>query len=732
MKILKYFLSAVALLSLVAACNHDPDELVLPTTDLSIAAHGKVIVNGLTVDEDFTLVWSTVRFASASAVEYTVEAQLNDGFMTLGSTSNTHFSLKNSELFDVLGIALTGNYGIDFRVTAVSAAGETRQQTLTVPFEYTKITYLWIPGDYQGWNFSGAISRLLQGDDGIFRGFVQLPAGGEFKFSSQPDWGGTNYGVGEAEGLLSTDGEAKNLSAAAGLYYVELDAEALAYVMLPLTSVSLIGEGVGGWTDDVEMAYDAKTRTWVGFADAAAGKEYKIRFNKTWDIEAGDAKYNCSLGGVAADLQIASNTNLAVESEDGITAFTLSIFDYPYNIKEGAVEENPEVLYLASSVDDWNYLAAPKLSLLEENKFYGLVNFLGAASPEVLLARLQTSLGKQYGGDAAALVTYPGGAEAEPIAAAAGLNFYAVDLASAPQALYETAITDAALLLDGEGAAPIAMTADGEGKWTLTHTFDATGKFSILLNGGKIECGGTEYPAVLGGSCTALTLDGAELNITKGEHEFVLDLTVAPMTLSIDGEVADLQLYPATLGVTGSYQGWAPGDAPQLWGNVETGNYWGYLSMFAEGGVEFKFTYADTWVSGQTVEGSVNEFNLGVGDNMKIAEGLYRWDVDLDAMTAKATPLTKVGLIGDGVGSWDVDVELVRDPADGLYKAKGVTTADGEFKIRFDGAWAYSLGGDPENLTDNNAGNMPIAAGKFDFALDLTHTPYKVTVTAAE
>ncbi len=73
---------------------------------------------------------------------------------------------------------------------------------------------------------------------------------------------------------------------------------------------------------------------------------------------------------------------------------------------------------------------------------------------------------------------------------------------------------------------------------------------------------------------------------------------------------------------------------------------------------------------------------------MMIADGLYRWDVDLDAMTAKATPLTKVGLIGSAFGAdgWSDDqVELVRDAADGLYKAAGVTFVDGVIKVRFNG-----------------------------------------------
>ncbi len=240
---------------------------------------------------------------------------------------------------------------------------------------------------------------------------------------------------------------------------------------------------------------------------------------------------------------------------------------------------------------------------------------------------------------------------------------------------------------------------------------------------------------MLGGSCGSLVLDGAMLNMAKGEHELVLDLTTSPMTLSIDGSTADPVLFPETIGVTGDFGDidWKADAAPQLAGDIETGKYWGYVSMYGltHG---FKFTYGATWVPGQAVEGADNEFTLGAGDNMMIADGLYRWDVDLDAMTAKATPLTKVGLIGSAFGAdgWSDDqVELVRDAADGLYKAAGVTFVDGVIKVRFNGEWTYSLGGALDNMVHNGA-DVTVTAGKFDLALDLTHTPHKLTLTAAE
>jgi hypothetical protein len=88
MKIWKYILSAAALLAL-GACNHDADEMVIPTRNLDIAAHNAVVVNDVTAAEEFTLTWSAAKFGVQTEVEYTVSATVDGGqAVTLGTTTN--------------------------------------------------------------------------------------------------------------------------------------------------------------------------------------------------------------------------------------------------------------------------------------------------------------------------------------------------------------------------------------------------------------------------------------------------------------------------------------------------------------------------------------------------------------------------------------------------------------------------------------------------------------------
>jgi len=75
-------------------------------------------------------------------------------------------------------------------------------------------TFLWVPGDYQGWAPANAPTLMSVSDDGIYVGSVTFPADAaslKFKFTSDPDWDHTNYGDG-GDGKLSTDNTAGDLS----------------------------------------------------------------------------------------------------------------------------------------------------------------------------------------------------------------------------------------------------------------------------------------------------------------------------------------------------------------------------------------------------------------------------------------------------------------------------------------------------------------------------------------
>lgn len=181
--------------------------------------------------------------------------------------------------------------------------GETGWYKLTVnmytrAYTLEKLTippYLWVPGNQQGWAPATASQLYTTNMDMVYTGFIYL--NGEFKFTSKAGWDGTNYGY-SADGVLSTDGGAKNLSAAEGFYFISANTQAMTYQLTLINTVSLIGSSVGGWdkANDVDMTYNKTTNSYSITTNLAVG-ELKFRMNHDWAINLGGETSALTVGG---------------------------------------------------------------------------------------------------------------------------------------------------------------------------------------------------------------------------------------------------------------------------------------------------------------------------------------------------------------------------------------------------------------------------------------------------
>ena len=179
---------------------------------------------------------------------------------------------------------------------------------------------LYVPGGHQGWNPATASVLYSPNLDWKFDGYVNMPAGNEFKFTSTPDpnWGGTNYGNG-GNGTLSTDGGAGNLTVAdAGFYRLTVDLSKEPYTYTATaTNWGLIGSATaGGWDASTPMTLNAATGEWTVTTTLTGGNEFKFRANDGWDINLGGDVNNLTYGG----------GNIPVES-DGTYLITLKLGD---------------------------------------------------------------------------------------------------------------------------------------------------------------------------------------------------------------------------------------------------------------------------------------------------------------------------------------------------------------------------------------------------------------------
>ncbi|PZR23669.1 MAG: hypothetical protein DI539_02560 [Flavobacterium psychrophilum] len=257
-------------------------------------------------------VWSAANFGEGVIPNYDVEIDLAaDNFDTpsvIGTTNGVTQLAASTSVFNaaIERLDATPFEPSTFQIRVKAYVGDSILYSNVVevtvtPFS-TEIPMLWMPGGYQadsgyGSNFTHATAPQLSAEafgKTAFEGYVYIanditsPDNG-FKFSSQADWSGTNYGAGANANTLSNDGGAANIVANAGYYLVKADTAALTY-SLTTTEWGIVGFATtgseAGWNNSVPMTYNATDKVWEITIELQAG-EFKFRANNGWDINLG-------------------------------------------------------------------------------------------------------------------------------------------------------------------------------------------------------------------------------------------------------------------------------------------------------------------------------------------------------------------------------------------------------------------------------------------------------------
>lgn len=233
----------------------------------------------------------------------------------------------------------------------------------------------------------------------------------------------------------------------------------------------------------------------------------------------------------------------------------------------------------------------------------------------------------------------------------------------------------------------------------------------------------------------------------ENEVEFLVTAYCAsvPDGATATSETVRVTTYVSTfaeeLYLPGSYQGWNPASAPTIpLSSVQKGFYQGIVDLTTADGsdVQFKFSPVPAWEGdfGGKVEvkptGS-GEFptavgTVGVSDNIQVPSGLYYIEVDKKQNILRMVQFGTLNLIGSAVGSydWGQDVELAFD-ADKKEFSAVTTFKAGEFKMRFNHNWDFSLGGSAEtgySLVGGNIANEK--EGEYRIVIDVSGAPFTI------
>ena len=177
-----------------------------------------------------------------------------------------------------------------------------------------------IPGDYVDASYPGSglanwspdkspqvISTIPAPDK--LEGYVYMAnASNEWKFATQPNWDGPNYGD---AGAGKIDGSGGNIKSSAGYYKINADATAMTYTAVATTWGVIGSASPKGWDDETALTYNPASRTWRGVMHLTAA-EIKFRANHDWGFNYGSTAKNATLNAGGDNIPVAVESDYAI------------------------------------------------------------------------------------------------------------------------------------------------------------------------------------------------------------------------------------------------------------------------------------------------------------------------------------------------------------------------------------------------------------------------------------
>src|SRR5664280_119988 len=212
---------------------------------------------------------------------------------------------------NLTGLTLFTTYHV--RAYATNSAGTAYGSD--VQFTTLANTRIWnIPGDYVAASYPGStladwspdkspqIKSTVTAPDNL-EGYVYMSkSANQWKFATQLNWDGPNYGDG-GSGTLDPNGG--NFTSPAGYYKINVNAAASPMTYAALATVwGVIGDASpNGWNDETALTYSPSLRTWNGGMSLTAAY-IKFRANHSWDYNYGSDLADGKLSAGGANIQI--------------------------------------------------------------------------------------------------------------------------------------------------------------------------------------------------------------------------------------------------------------------------------------------------------------------------------------------------------------------------------------------------------------------------------------------
>ncbi|WP_231464314.1 MULTISPECIES: SusE domain-containing protein [unclassified Pedobacter] len=207
--------------------------------------------------------------------------------------SKAYNGLDFNNLLLALGIPTTTNTDVEFRIkSSISAtAAPVYSNVVTIntkPFPLT--SWIYVPGNYQGWNPASADSLVSVTGNGVYSGVIKFD-GQNFKITPAKKWD-VAYGNAGGGKLSTSGGDISSVSA--GFKLLTVDLNTLVYTIADADYWSIIGNAIPGsnWSVDTDLkATNDGNNTWTATVALTAG-EFKFRKNHDWGTSIGNGGGN--------------------------------------------------------------------------------------------------------------------------------------------------------------------------------------------------------------------------------------------------------------------------------------------------------------------------------------------------------------------------------------------------------------------------------------------------------
>jgi len=214
-------------------------------------------------------------------------ANAKEAILPANATAKSYNGLDFNNLLLSLNLPTTSNSDVEIRVKSNISLNMPPVYSNVVsvsakPFPLT--SWIYVPGNYQGWNPATADSLVSATGNGVYTGVIAFD-GNNFKITPAKKW---DIAYGDAGGgkLSTSGGDISSISAGSKELVVDLNANT--FTITPLVW-GLIGSAIPGsnWSVDFDMKFinDGKG-TWKITTDLIPGA-FKFRKNHDWGTNFG-------------------------------------------------------------------------------------------------------------------------------------------------------------------------------------------------------------------------------------------------------------------------------------------------------------------------------------------------------------------------------------------------------------------------------------------------------------